>query len=225
MRVSVVIPAYNEARKIGSVVKASAKHADEVIVVDDGSKDSTAEKASKAGARVVQLGRNMGKGVAIRAGVRAAKHDIVVLMDGDGQHAPSAIPSLVEPLRKKGRACLVVGNRFHKGYEKVPEYRSHRIITNVLSRIAMIMMTGIDIRDPLCGFRAVRKSTWRKLKLKRKRFEFEVEMLDKAKRIGCSIKQVPIPLIYGSEKSYIRNRDNIRLSFFLIIRALFGWLR
>jgi len=115
--VVVAIPAFNEEIAIGSVVLRSLKYADKVIVVNDGSKDRTAEIAKMAGADVIEHTTNGGKGAAIKDAFDYAKFvnaDILVLIDGDGQHNPDEIPVLLAPILK-GEADFVNGSRFING--------------------------------------------------------------------------------------------------------------
>ena len=138
--VSAVIPAYNEEKTIEAVVEGAQPHVDEVIVVDDGSTDDTAHIAEAAGARVLKQA-NAGVLKATERGMREATGDIIVTLDADGQHDPSEIPRLVEPILR-GDADLVMGVR-----PELP-YLSERILTWLTS-----MRTPIG--DASTGFRAV----------------------------------------------------------------------
>ena len=112
--ITVILPAYNEEDSIGSVILLTKFYADNVIVVDDGSSDRTAEIARKAGAEVIIHETNTGKGGALKTGFTAAANlgaDIIVTMDSDGQHNPAEIPKLVAPIIK-GEAEMVNGSRY-----------------------------------------------------------------------------------------------------------------
>ena len=109
-KVSVVIPAYNEAMSIGSVIAECKAFCDEIIVVDDGSTDDTTEIAKKSGAVVIRNEKNLGVTKATKNGFKAAHGDIIVTMDADGQHDPSDIPKLIEPLAE-GKAEVALGIR------------------------------------------------------------------------------------------------------------------
>jgi len=103
-KIIAAIPAYNEERFIGSMVLKAKKYVDEVIVIDDGSTDSTAEIARAAGAKIIRHDTNYGKGIAVNAAfkkARDAKVDILVLLDGDGQHNPFEIPAILKPILDK----------------------------------------------------------------------------------------------------------------------------
>ena len=124
--VVVVIPCYNEVISIGSLVLRSQHYTDHIVVIDDGSNDKTTEVARLAGARVIRHKVNRGKGASIKTAfsyAKAAGADILVLLDGDGQHNPDEIPLLIEPILK-GEADIVNGSRFlAKAEHNVPKYR------------------------------------------------------------------------------------------------------
>ena len=121
----VVIPAYNEARFIGSVALMAAKFASTIIVVDDGSSDATAVVAAASGAVIYQHASNQGKGSALNSGFRLAREydpKVVVTLDADGQHLPEEIGTLVAPILK-GEADIVVGSRYLNHTSTVPRHR------------------------------------------------------------------------------------------------------
>ncbi len=148
--VSAVIPAYNEEKTIEAVVKGALSHVDEVLVVDDGSTDDTARIAEEAGAKVLRQ-QNAGVLKATELGLREATCDIIVTLDADGQHDPSEIPSLIEPILRGG-ADLVMGIR-----PELP-YLSERILTSLTS-------IRVPIGDASTGFRAVRREIAREMSL------------------------------------------------------------
>ena len=150
-KVSVVIPAYNEAMPIGSVIADCKAFCDEIIVVDDGSTDNTAEIAKKSGAVVIQNEKNLGVTKAIQRGLKAVHGDIIVTMDADGQHDPSDIPNLIKPIID-GKGDVVLGVR-----DEIPN-RSERII-NALANL------GARCSDTGTGFKAIRANIAKKMKL------------------------------------------------------------
>jgi len=151
MKISVVIPAYNEEEVIGEVVKRvfAVDRSFEVIVVDDGSSDRTAEEAEKAGARVVRNPYNVGNGATIKNGARASTGDVVVFMDGDGQHPPEQIPSLLEHI---GPYDMVVGARTARSDTS----RFRNVGNWGLIQVAQ-WITGKKIDDLTSGFRAIKR--------------------------------------------------------------------
>ncbi|MCM8756699.1 MAG: glycosyltransferase family 2 protein [Candidatus Omnitrophica bacterium] len=150
MKISVVLPAYNEERTMGEVVKEIYTVLDrevEVVVVDDGSTDNTAKVAKEAGAKVIRNPYNMGNGAAIKRGLRVASYPIVVLMDADGQHLPSQILKLVE---KIDDFDMVIGER--KGKQNWLRHLANRVYNLLGSYVS-----GIKIKDLTSGFRVVKK--------------------------------------------------------------------
>jgi len=149
--ISAVIPAYNEEKTIAGIIEGALSHADEVVVVDDGSKDQTSQVAVRAGARVVKLETNQGVLTALKTGFQAAKGDIIVTLDADGQHNPAEIPKLLGPILA-GQADLVIGKR------PTMPYLSERIITAIVN-------LRIPCQDASSGFRAMRSSIAKRLTL------------------------------------------------------------
>src|SRR5688500_18714550 len=132
-KILVCIPAYNEEKNIGNIVRKARNHADEVIVCNDGSTDNTAKFALQEGASVINHTKNYGYGKTIRTLFQEAlerKADIIVTIDSDGQHDPEQIPIVVEPILKNG-FDIVIGSRFiaNKADGRIPFYRSFGIKT------------------------------------------------------------------------------------------------
>jgi len=175
-RVSAVIPAFREERTIGEVVRGCLSHVDEVLVVDDGSGDDTAVNAEAAGARVLRLPRNMGVLKAVETGLREASGDIIVTIDGDGQHSPDDIPHLVHPIIL-GEADLVMGAR-----PSLP-HLSEKVLTWITS-------LRVPVGDASTGFRAIRKETADRMRLHGACLcgTFVLE----AARNGARVKDVPV---------------------------------
>jgi glycosyltransferase involved in cell wall biosynthesis len=199
--VIVAIPAYNEEIAIGSVILRSLKHANKVLVINDGSKDKTSEIAKLAGAEVIEHNTNKGKGVAIKDAFIYAKKenaDILVLIDGDGQHNPDEIPLLLAPIIN-GEANIVNGSRFVNGNgHNVPKYR--RLGQDVLS-IATNIGTKLHITDTQNGFRAFSKKSFNSFSFSENGMAIESEMLMDAAGAGLKITEVPIDVRYDLEGS------------------------
>jgi glycosyltransferase involved in cell wall biosynthesis len=196
-----VVPCFNEAAHIGSVITGVQKHLPTVIVVDDGSTDATSEKAKTAGAEVVCRPRNCGKGAALRAGWQRARElgfTWALMLDGDGQHATDDIPNFFDCAEKKWTP-LIVGHRMENP-EAMPWLRrkTNRWMSKWLSRL-----TGVWLPDSQCGFRLAHLETLLQLSLRANRFEIESEMLVAFLAANQQVEFVPTRVIYQSNASRI----------------------
>jgi glycosyltransferase involved in cell wall biosynthesis len=207
MRLLALIPAHDEAPRIGSVVARAARHLP-VLVVDDGSADATAEVAAANGARVVRQSPNQGKGAALRAGFRdalASGEDAVVTLDGDGQHDPDELPRFAAAVEADPAAELVIGRR---DFSRMPPVRR---IANTLGTALLTIALGRSIPDNQSGYRLIgRRLMAAMLDSREDGFEFEVEMIAVCLREGWAIGWVPISTIYGDERSHIRPLRHLR---------------
>ena len=214
MKVSVIIPAYNEAASIGDVVRKVREMYPEyeLIVVDDGSDDGTGEAARKQGAKVITHPYNKGNGASVRAGIQAATGDIVVMMDGDGQHRPEDIRRLLECFPEYD---FVVGAR---GMESQAGLR--RGIGNWLLNRFASYLTRFPIQDLTSGFRAFkREMILPYLHLFPTGFSYPTTSTLAMLKAGANLKYIPITAQQRIGKSKIRLfRDGAR--FFLIILKL-----
>jgi len=173
------MPAYNEAHAIAEVIKGCKKYVDKVVVVDDGSTDNTVDIAESLGAYVIRHETNKGYGAALKNCFETARQldaDAMVIIDSDGQHDPSEIPKLLEPL--KDGFDLVIGSRFVNGNGKnVPIYRKFGM--KVLD-IATYIAGGFNVTDSQSGFRAFTASTIDIFRFKAQGMAIESEMLSDA---------------------------------------------
>jgi glycosyltransferase involved in cell wall biosynthesis len=196
-------------------VRRLAAVVDGITVVDDGSTDATAERAGAAGATVIRLPRNSGKGSAIRAGLAAllagpCTH--VLLLDGDLQHRPEEAPRLIEAARASG-ADLVVGERqFDRASMPASRYHANRIGSRALSSFV-----GLPVGDTQCGFRLFAARALRGLSLKACGYEIETEMLVKVRRRGGSVTSAPVSAVYNGRPSKLRPiRDTTKTCFLAV---------
>jgi glycosyltransferase involved in cell wall biosynthesis len=206
--VAAVIPAYLEEKHIADVVRRTLRQLDNVLVIDDGSTDATAETARNAGAEIIVHPHNRGKGESIKTGLRHwldRNFIYVVILDGDGQHLPEEIERFLAAAST--RAELFVGTRMNDVREMPLLRRSvNRYMSNRISRLC-----GQPIPDTQCGFRMVHRSLIPDLLGGADRFEYETEMLILASRKGCRIESVPITTVYSDEVSSIHPvRDTLR---------------
>ena len=198
-KIAAILPAFNEEVSVGSVVLRTKCYADRVIVVDDGSSDRTAEVAELAGAEVIRHPENRGKGVALKTGFEFLGTDmIIVTIDTDGQHDPSDIPKLVEPILK-GEADMVNGSRYINGNNKdTPFYR--RLGQIVLDN-ATRLDSGLNMTDSQSGFRAFAGYTKDVFRFKQEGLAIESEMLADASNAGLRINEVEIGVRYDVDGS------------------------
>ena len=180
------------------MVLLAKKYVDEVIVIDDGSKDRTSEMAKLAGANVKRHPFNKGKGAALKSGFEAARRaDIIITLDGDGQHDPDEIPKLLEPIMK-GVSDFIIGSRYINGDRKnTPLYR--RAGQTVLDWITN-KICGLHIKDTQSGFRAFSKYAVPVFSFRQKGMTIESEMLMDASIAYLRINEVEIAVKYFEDK-------------------------
>jgi glycosyltransferase involved in cell wall biosynthesis len=190
MKISVVIPTLNEEQAIGEVVSAvPADRVHEIIVVDNGSTDDTAARASSAGARVIRESRP-GYGSACLAGAKsAAGADVIVFLDGDRSDDPEQLPAIVGPVLDN-RADLVIGSRLKGALEK-GAMPLHGRLGNRFIVFLLRLLYGVNISD-IGSFRAIKAQTLRDLNMEQITHGWPVEMVVKAARKGLKIQSVPI---------------------------------
>jgi glycosyltransferase involved in cell wall biosynthesis len=194
--VSVIIPVFNEEVTVGDIVTRTKKTLEklrvsyEVLVVDDGSDDRSADIAQERKA-IVLRDSHEGKGFALRSGFRRAKGELIVTLDADGSHKPEEIPLVLRYLMED-KADFVVGSRFansEANKAKIPKINriGNRLFNNLTG-----YLTGAKISDSQSGFRAIRSSLIKKMRLSSHGYEVESEMLVKALRMGARVAETPI---------------------------------
>ena len=201
MKNIVLMPVYNSANYLKSLID-KINHLDiDILVVDDGSTDSSAEIALEAKVQVLSHVSNRGKGAAIRTGVEHLKdldYGLIIIMDSDGQHEPEEIGNFINKYNET-KAPVIVGNRM-ADTERMPFLRkaTNKFMSGIISKICHQC-----IPDSQCGFRLIKKTVLDDIHLKSSNYEIESEMLIQASRKGYKIDSVPISTVYREEKSYI----------------------
>jgi len=210
--ISVVLPAKNEAAALPGVLRRirDVLPDAELVVVDDGSTDDTGSVAAAGGARVVSHPRSLGNGAAVKSGARAARGDVLVFLDADGQHPPEAIPKLLEPLQRG--FDMVVGARDRSGQANAGRALANRFYNWFASRL-----TEARVSDLTSGFRAVRARKFREfLAFLPNKFSYPTTITMAFFRMGYPVEYVPVAVAQRVGRSHLSPlRDGIR--FLLII--------
>jgi len=196
----VCIPAFNEEKTVGEVVEKSLQYADKVIVCNDGSTDKTEEKAKEKGATIINHKKNLGYGAAIITLFEEARKqnaEIMITLDGDGQHNPEQIPTLVSALTENN-IDVVIGSRFLDKNTNSPGYRKTgiKIITSALN-----FGTNFKVSDSQSGFRVYSKNAIDVIHPTEEGMSVSTEILLKASNKGLSVAEVPITISYEGETS------------------------
>ncbi len=197
--VCIVIPAYNEEKHIGFLLKSIKQIYDiPVILVDDGSTDKTIEIAERFTYKIIKHKNNKGKGKSLIDGVYFAKNkfEYAILMDADGQHLPEDIGKFLKVINKYD---IIIGKR-NMSLSNMPILR---YFTNRMTTLLVSLITGKKVYDTQSGFRAVKVNSFMKIPIKTFRFQMESEILIKAGRMGLKIGVVEVETIYGEEVSKI----------------------
>ena len=198
----VVIPAFREQARVAEVVHAVRKQGGVALVVDDGSDDGTAERAASAGAVVLRLPVNQGKGAALAAGFKEAQRhgfDVVLTMDADGQHDPAELPRFLETYQRTGIPVLVGSRR--SSWQEMPLVR--RLTNRFMSRLLSQWM-GHYMPDTQCGYRLYRNDLLPLLATVSTGYAAESEVLLRLAARGIRMDVVSVRTLYGDQRSKIR---------------------
>jgi len=197
MKTVIVLPAYNEEKYVGEVVRSCREHGfDHVIVVDDGSLDNTGTAAADSGAVVVSHMINRGVGAATQTGLSAARMmgaDIAVTMDADGQHLAGDIKPLLEIL-ERDRADIVLGSRFLNSKNRIPLLRRG---FNLVANLITFMLSGIYISDSQSGMKVFSGEALARINITSNGYEFCSEIIREARYFRLRISEVPISVNYS----------------------------
>jgi len=223
-KIYILIPAFNEGGKIGSVL-AELKNAgyENIFVVNDGSKDDTEKIAREAGAEVLNHIMNLGQGAALRTGLEYINEkyspDIIVTFDADGQHRIEDIAKIIEPIIKED-FDIVLGSRFLKNKTKMPVLRkiilkAGIIFTNLLS--------NIKLTDTHNGLRALNKKAIDSIEITHRKMEHASDIIDEITKKKLRYKEVPVEIIYSEYsigKGTNKNMDFIKIGIKMIIKKI-----
>lgn len=223
---SIVIPAYNEERTIINVLESLIKNVPgilEIIVVDDGSKDTTCQVVDEYTSQnsihekviLIKHGNNQGKTAAVKTGIRASKGDIVIIQDADLEYNPEDIPDVIFPIQS-GQADVVYGSRFLVRKASRVLYFRHYLANQLLTFLSNLL-TDINLTDVETGYKAFKGDLIRKLNLTSSGFGFEIEITAKISKLKCRIYEVPISY-YGrtyEEGKKITWRDGVSALYYI----------
>ncbi|MGA7981020.1 MAG: glycosyltransferase family 2 protein [Chromatiaceae bacterium] len=230
MKLSVVIPCYNEASTIDAVIDAvnGSPHASkEIIIVDDCSRDGTREKLkskiepSGRVAKILYHDVNQGKGAALRTGIQAATGDIVIIQDADLEYDPNEYPKLVAPILQN-KADVVFGSRFTGGEAHRVLYFWHRVGNGLLTTLSN-MFTDLNLSDMETCYKVFRREVIQGIAIEENRFGFEPEITAKVAKLRCRIYEVGISY-YGrtyEEGKKIGWKDGVRALYCIVKYNLF----
>jgi len=212
-KVWAVIPAYNEEEYIVGIIKKTKKNIDNVVVVDDGSKDNTKATALKANAIVLRHVVNLGKGAALKTGCDYAVKKgarFIIALDADAQHNPDDIPRFIEKLKKYD-----IVFSYRKLNSKMPLVLrfGNWFISNVVR-----LLYGISLNDTQCGFRAFSRETYKKIRWNASDYSMESEMISRAGKLKMKYAQIPIETVYSDEYKGTTIIDGIK-----IVINMFWW--
>lgn len=223
MRLSIIVPAYNEEKTISNVLTALLREVPnvyEIIVVDDGSKDRTAEITEELAKQSPQIHllrqpMNMGKTAALKAGFAASTGEVVLVQDADLEYDPIDIPGLIEPF-EQGKADVVYGSRFMTRRASRVLYFRHYMANQFLTFLSNLL-TDLNLTDVETGYKAFRGDIIRNMIIETRGFGFEIEVTAKVAKLKCRIFEVPISY-YGrtyEEGKKIGFKDGLDAIFYV----------
>ncbi|HYB94100.1 MAG TPA: glycosyltransferase family 2 protein [Vicinamibacterales bacterium] len=219
MKVFIVVPAFNEGSRLSAVLAELSRTGHEVVVVDDGSKDRTAQEAQRFGCYVLRHPFNRGQGAALQTGIAFALRegaDAIVTFDADGQHQTSDLPALLEPVLS-GRADVALGNRFLNGQSNVPPVRK---VVLQLGRLFTWLTAGVRVGDCHNGYRAFSRKGASAISMKQDRMAHASEIYDQIKDAGLVYEEVPVTIRYSAET--LAKGQKLSNSISVLFQYLYG---
>ena len=205
----VVIPAYNEASRIGKVIEGVKKFTRNILVVDDGSKDKTSEIAEKAGVKVLRHRLNLGKGATMKTGVEAAFDlgaEAIILLDADGQHDPKHLPEFIKKI-DEGHDIVFGSRNLSFGVPLI------RYLGNKFGSVLISLLFGIYRSDLLCGYIAFTKKAYQKIKWDSSCYGVETEIVARTGKNKLKYTEIPIETIYKDKYKGVTIFDAIGILF------------
>lgn len=210
MKIFIVVPAHNEGKRIVQVLRDLEKTKFPVVVIDDGSKDSTYKVAKKTKATVLQHRVNLGKGAAMKTGAEAAflmGAEAIIFIDADGQHKAEDLPHFVKAL-KKNKFDIVFGSRNLD--QETPLIRS---LGNKFASFFINLLFGIHLSDLICGYRALTKKAYKKINWESVGYGVETEMAAKTGLLNLKHCEVPVQTLYYDKVKGVTILDALNIFF------------
>jgi len=225
MKLSIVIPVYNESKTILEIIRRvkETPFEKEIIVVDDRSTDETVRllKENSEGIKILVHEKNRGKGAAVRTAIPHITGEIVIIQDADLEYNPDEYPHLLSPILD-GVADVVYGSRFQGGTHRVL-YFWHAIGNRIITTLSN-MLTDLNLSDMETGYKVFRSEILKGIRIESNRFGFEPEITAKIAKAGCRVYEVPISY-WGrdySEGKKIRWKDGLAAVYWILKYNLFG---
>lgn len=220
MKIALVLPTFNEEKRVGNVLKSLKKTNLPIFIVNDGSTDKTLEVVKKTlrfNKKITLISHriNLGKGSAIRTGSEAAfaqNFDAIIMMDSDGQHNPGDLKRFIENLKLKKYDIILGSRNWHNGVPLV------RFLGNKFASVLIALLFGIYVSDILSGFRAMTKKGFKKLKLESTGYGIETEMIVKISKYKLKFCEIPVEAIYHDKNKGVTILDSIS-----ILLDVFRW--
>ncbi|OIO18379.1 hypothetical protein AUJ29_00095 [Candidatus Kuenenbacteria bacterium CG1_02_38_13] len=218
IKIYILIPAYNEGPVIASVIQDVQKEGwKNIIIVDDGSTDSTYDEAKKTGVIVLRHSLNRGKGAAVKTGFEAAKKlhaESIVTIDADGQHNPKDIMRLLEVLHKGNDVVLGVRNFDEKHIPRL------KVLGNYIGNFFTWMLYGVWVTDSQSGIRAYNRKALNSITIYNDRYEFETEIVREISRNNLIWREIPITVRYTSYDQNKRNKQSLMSAIKTMLRLV-----
>ena len=219
MKILIVVPAFNEEKRIGAVLSDLKKAGQKIIVVDDGSKDGTFLIAKRYTPYVFRHRVNLGKGAALKTGAEFAfknEADAVIFMDSDGQHRVNDLPKFINAL-EKGYDVVFGSRNLSFGVPLV------RYMGNKMASLFVRLLFGIYASDLLCGYRAMTKKAFRKMNWESTGYSIETEMVVRTKQLGLKHCEVPVETLYYDKVKGVTILDAFGI-FFQVLKWRIEWV-
>jgi glycosyltransferase involved in cell wall biosynthesis len=216
-KISIIMPAFNEERAVGGLIDRTKQVLEnftqsyEIIVIDDGSKDSTLEICYEKRVTIIHNPHNWGKGYALRQGFHHARGELIITIDSDGEHHPEEIPLLIHPLIE-GHADVTLGTRFVNN-KQIPVTSATNTFGNKFFNFLIHCLTNRAFTDTQCGFRAFKRTALQQLNLQSYGYDIETEMIVKLARYNIRYLEVPVtsPVSTIRKSNLIWIKDGLRI--------------